>query len=114
MAPLLAVENLQTEFHTPDGIVKAVNGISYTLNEGEILGIVGESGSGKSVSVLSLLQLLPHPPAYIKAGTAVFDGRDLLQMSTQETGGTSLWQWTMKFDQSSDSQDIPDSFFVVN
>jgi len=81
MGRLLEVENLQTEFHTAEGVVKAVNGISYTLDEGEILGIVGESGSGKSVSVLSLLKLLPQPPAHIKGGSAVFDGRDLLQMS---------------------------------
>jgi oligopeptide transport system ATP-binding protein len=84
MAHLLEVENLQTEFHTAEGIVKAVNGVSYTINEGEILGIVGESGSGKSVSVLSLLQLLPQPPAHIKGGTAVFDGSDLLKMSSPE------------------------------
>lgn len=84
MARLLEVDNLQTEFHTTEGIVKAVNGISYTLDEGEIIGIVGESGSGKSVSVLSLLQLIPQPPAYIKGGTAVFGGRDLLQMSSME------------------------------
>ncbi|MCA9946494.1 MAG: ABC transporter ATP-binding protein [Anaerolineales bacterium] len=84
MAHLLKVENLQTEFHTAEGVVKAVNGISYTLDEGEILGIVGESGSGKSVGVLSLLQLLPQPPAHIKGGTAVFDGQDLLQMSPPE------------------------------
>lgn len=84
MAHLLEVENLQTEFHTAEGVVKAVNSVSYTLDEGEILGIVGESGSGKSVSVLSLLQLLPQPPAHIKGGTAVFDGRDLLQMSAKE------------------------------
>jgi oligopeptide transport system ATP-binding protein len=84
MARLLEVTDLQTEFNTSDGIVKAVNGISYTLDEAEIIGIVGESGSGKSVSVLSLLQLLPQPPARIKGGTAVFDGRDLLQMSDSE------------------------------
>ncbi|MDX1416700.1 MAG: ABC transporter ATP-binding protein [Candidatus Promineifilaceae bacterium] len=84
MSHLLDVENLQTEFHTAEGVVKAVNGISYALNEGEILGIVGESGSGKSVSVLSLLQLLPQPPAFIKGGTARFNGRDLLQMSDTE------------------------------
>ncbi|MAT99221.1 MAG: peptide ABC transporter ATP-binding protein [Anaerolineaceae bacterium] len=84
MAHLLEVENLQTEFHTAEGVVKAVNGVSYTLDEGEILGIVGESGSGKSVSVLSLLQLLPQPPAKIRGGTAVFDERDLLQMSAKE------------------------------
>ena len=84
MAALLDVQNLQTEFHTTEGIVKAVNGVSYTLEEGGILGIVGESGSGKSVSVLSLLQLLPSPPAYMKGGAAVFDGRDLMQMSKKE------------------------------
>ncbi len=84
MAALLEVKNLQTEFHTAEGVVKAVNGVSYTLEAGEILGIVGESGSGKSVSVLSLLQLLPTPPAHIKGGSAVYDGRDLLQMSKQE------------------------------
>ena len=84
MVALLDVQNLQTEFHTTEGIVKAVNGVSYTLEEGGILGIVGESGSGKSVSVLSLLQLLPSPPAYMKGGAAVFDGRDLMQMSKKE------------------------------
>lgn len=84
MSTLLEVENLQTEFHTAEGVVKAVNGISYSLNQNEILGIVGESGSGKSVSVLSLLQLLPQPPAHIKDGTAVFAGRDLLKMPKQE------------------------------
>jgi oligopeptide transport system ATP-binding protein len=82
--PLLDVQNLQTEFHTAEGIVRAVNGISYSLGENEILGIVGESGSGKSVSVLSLLQLLPQPPAHIKGGVAVFAGRDLLKMPTKE------------------------------
>jgi len=81
---LLEVEGLKTEFNTADGIVKAVNGISYSLDEGEILGIVGESGSGKSVSVLSLLQLLPQPPAFIKGGRAMFAGRDLLKMTTKE------------------------------
>ncbi len=84
MAAILEVENLQTEFHTAEGVVKAVNGISYTLDSGEVLGIVGESGSGKSVSVLSLLQLLPQPPARIKDGTAVFGGQDLLHMSDRE------------------------------
>ena len=84
MAAILEVENLQTEFHTAEGVVKAVNGISYTLDSGEVLGIVGESGSGKSVSVLSLLQLLPRPPARIKDGTAVFNGQDLLHMSDRE------------------------------
>jgi oligopeptide transport system ATP-binding protein len=87
VSTLLEVENLQTEFHTAEGVVKAVNGISYALGENEILGIVGESGSGKSVSVLSLLQLLPQPPAHIKGGAAVFAGQDLLKMKTREIRG---------------------------
>jgi oligopeptide transport system ATP-binding protein len=81
---LLEVRDLQTEFHTAEGIVKAVNGISYSLDDNEILGIVGESGSGKSVSVLSLLKLLPEPPAFIKGGKAFFENVDLLEMSTEE------------------------------
>ncbi|MEM8750989.1 MAG: ABC transporter ATP-binding protein [Pseudomonadota bacterium] len=80
----MAVENLQTVFHTKGGAVHAVNGVSLTLKPGELLGIVGESGSGKSVSMMSLLRLLPMPPAEIVSGTAHFDGRDLLQMSEEE------------------------------
>jgi len=79
MAELLNVKNLTTYFYRTDGIVKAVDGISYSLNQGETLGIVGESGSGKSVSVLSLLKLLGQN-GRIKAGEAVFSGRDLLKM----------------------------------
>jgi len=82
--PLLEVENLTTEFHTVEGVIQAVNGISYHLDEGEILGIVGESGSGKSVGVLSLLQLVPQPLGQIKSGQVLFDGKDLLQMSDDE------------------------------
>ena len=62
MASLLQVKDLQTQFFTQDGVVKAVNGISYELNEGETLGIVGESGSGKSVGVMSVMRLIPSPP----------------------------------------------------
>ena len=83
MAPLLNVENLQTQFKTEEGLVHAVNGISYYLNAGEILGIVGESGSGKSVSVLSLMGLLPQPPAVI-TGSAHFEGSDLIKLSDDE------------------------------
>ncbi|MBC8509368.1 MAG: ABC transporter ATP-binding protein [Chloroflexi bacterium] len=83
MAPLLNVENLQTHFKTEEGLVHAVNGISYYLNAGEILGIVGESGSGKSVSVLSLMGLLPQPPAII-TGSAHFEGSDLIKLSDDE------------------------------
>jgi oligopeptide transport system ATP-binding protein len=84
MTSLLEVNNLTTEFRTAEGIVQAVNGISYELKEGEILGIVGESGSGKSVGVLSLLQLIPQPPGRITDGQVLFDGDDLLRMSDEQ------------------------------
>ena len=81
---LLEVKNLVTRFDTEDGIVHAVNGISYTLDRGESMGIVGESGSGKSVSVLSITGLIPEPPGRIAAGEVIFDGRDLLQLKRAE------------------------------
>lgn len=84
MARLLEVRNLQTQFFTQDGIVKAVNGVSYTLNEGETLGVVGESGCGKSVGVMSLIKLIPSPPGKIVGGEVIFDGQDLLKMSDNE------------------------------
>jgi len=84
MAPLLEVRNLKTRFFTQDGVVHAVNGISYTLNEGETLGIVGESGCGKSVSVLSIMRLIPEPPGRIVGGEVLFEGQDLLKMSSEE------------------------------
>ncbi len=77
--PLLEVNNLRTSFHTRNGTVRAVSGVSFSLEKGEILGIVGESGSGKSVTCLSLLGLLPQPPARIEGGPAVFAGVDLLR-----------------------------------
>jgi len=80
---LLEVKGLETRFFTQDGVVKAVNGISYTLNEGETLAIVGESGCGKSVGVLSLLRLIPEPPGKVTGGEAVFLGRDLLKMNKE-------------------------------
>jgi len=84
MAPLLEVKNLRTEFVTQDGIVQAVNGISFSLEEGETLGIVGESGCGKSVSMLSLMRLIPQPPGRIVEGEVWFQGRDLLKLSNEE------------------------------
>ena len=75
--PLLEVDNLQTHFHTRDGVVRAVDGISFHLERGEILGLVGESGSGKSVSCASLLGLVPQPPGRITAARMHFDGHDL-------------------------------------
>lgn len=84
MTTLLEVKGLKTQFFTQDGVVHAVNGISYTLNEGETLGIVGESGSGKSVGVMSLIRLIPSPPGKIVAGEVIFEGRDLLKVSDEE------------------------------
>ncbi len=84
MAAVLEVKNLETRFETHDGTVYAVNGVSFYLNEGETLGVVGESGCGKSVTMLSLLGLIPKPPGKIAAGQALFIGQDLLQMSEDE------------------------------
>jgi oligopeptide transport system ATP-binding protein len=84
MAALLEVQDLRTQFQTRDGIVYAVNGVNYQLAEGETLGIVGESGCGKSVSVLSLMRLIPQPPGKIASGLALFQGKDLLQMSPEQ------------------------------
>jgi len=81
---LLDVKGLETRFFTQDGVVKAVNGISYSLDESETLAIVGESGCGKSVSVMSLLRLIPEPPGKITGGEALFMGRDLLKMKTDD------------------------------
>jgi len=81
---LLDVRGLQTRFRTQQGVVHAVNGVSFGLKEGETLGVVGESGCGKSVTVLSLLKLIPTPPGKIAAGEAEFFGHDLLKMSNEE------------------------------
>src|SRR5262245_35152305 len=81
---LLDVQGLETTFKTPEGVVHAVNGVSFGLKEGETLGVVGESGCGKSVSMLSILGLVPSPPGKIKSGKAFFFGQDLLKMSSHE------------------------------
>ena len=78
---LLEVNGLKIYFHTRNGLVKAVDDVSFSVDAGETLAIVGESGSGKSVTCYSLLDLLPKPPAVIEAGTALFDGEDLLSCS---------------------------------
>ena len=83
-SPVLQVEDVRTCFHTQDGTVHAVNGISFDLHKGELLGVVGESGSGKSVTMLSMLKLLPMPPGEIVSGTAKFDGQDLLTLAPGE------------------------------
>jgi len=82
--PLLAVANLRTHFHTRDGVVRAVDGVSFEVAAGETLAIVGESGCGKSVTSLSILRLLPMPPARIAEGRIEFEGRDLLGLPEAE------------------------------
>ncbi len=81
---LLEVRNLQTRFYTNEGVVKAVDGVSFHLEEGEVLGLVGESGCGKSVSALSIMRLIPNPPGRIIGGQAIFEGQDLLALSEAE------------------------------
>ncbi|TMC75181.1 MAG: ABC transporter ATP-binding protein [Chloroflexi bacterium] len=84
MAQLLAVTDLHTQFFTRDGVVRAVDGVSFELDQGETLGIVGESGCGKSVTALSLMRLIPQPPGKIVKGSIVFDGADVLKMDDDE------------------------------
>ena len=81
MSALLDVRNLRTEFRTGAGLVRAVDGVSYTVDPGETVAIVGESGSGKSVGAMSILRLIPDPPGRITDGQILFDGRDLLGLS---------------------------------
>ena len=84
MAPLIEVKDLKTHFFTPSGVVKAVNGISYSVDEGEVVAIVGESGCGKSVGAMSIMQLIPNPPGRIVNGEVLFQGKDLTQLSDAE------------------------------
>ena len=84
MPKLLEVKNLRTQFFTQDGVVHAVNGISYSVDKSETVAIVGESGSGKSVGVMSLIRLIPQPPGKIVDGEVWFDGQDLLKLSEDE------------------------------
>lgn len=81
---LLQVKDLQTRFRTAEGTVYAVNGVSFDLNEGETLAVVGESGCGKTVTMLSIMRLIPIPPGLIASGSARYAGRDLFQISEHE------------------------------
>ena len=83
MATLLEVKNRKTHFFTMEGVVKAVDGVSYELNEGETLGLVGESGCGKSVSALSVMRLIPDPPGKIIDGEILLDGEDILKIDME-------------------------------
>jgi oligopeptide/dipeptide ABC transporter ATP-binding protein len=84
MSSLLEVQDLRTRFHTPEGTVYAVNGISFNVDEGETLAVVGESGCGKSVSMLSILRLIPTPPGEIAGGVALYSNEDLLKKTEEE------------------------------
>src|SRR5688500_227618 len=90
---MLEVNSLKTHFRTQDGVVKAVDGVSFSLEPGETLGIVGESGSGKSVTALSIMQLNPRPPVEYPEGEILFEGQDLLEVSEkrmQEIRGNDI------------------------
>ena len=92
-APVLDVKDLKTVFKTRSGEVHAVNSVSFDLKPGELLGVVGESGSGKSVTMMSLIGLLPSLPAEVRAGQVLFDGHDLLQTdadSLRDIRGASI------------------------
>jgi len=84
VSKLLQIENLQTQFFTSAGVVRAVDGINYDVAQGETVAVVGESGCGKSVGAMSILRLIPNPPGKIVGGKIIFDGRDLLKVSDQE------------------------------
>ena len=83
-APLLEVKNLRTQFQTQDGIVRAVDDVSFYVMPGETLGVVGESGCGKSMTGLSIMRLIPMPPGKIASGEIIFEGKDLLKMNDDE------------------------------
>jgi oligopeptide transport system ATP-binding protein len=82
--PILSVRDLRTYFHTDSGVVKAVDGVSFDVRKGEVLGIVGESGSGKSVTAMTILGLLQVPPAKIESGQVLWKGQDLLKMTDRD------------------------------
>jgi oligopeptide transport system ATP-binding protein len=95
--PILSVSQLVTQFRTSEGIVHAVNGLSFQLHQDEILGVVGESGCGKSVTMLSILRLIHQPPARILSGEALFQGQDLLKMNSGEIRNVRGRQISMVF-----------------
>ena len=97
MAKLLEIDNLRTQFFTSAGIVQAVDGVSYDVDEGETVAVVGESGCGKSVSALSILRLIPWPPGRIVGGTIRFMGKNLLELNDAEIRSVRGRQIAMVF-----------------
>src|SRR6266568_4992677 len=100
--PLLDVRGLQTSFHTTDGVVRAVTGVDFHVDRGEIMGLVGESGCGKSVTSLSIMRLIA-PPGRIEAGEVIFDGTDLLKVPLGEMRGLRGDRISMIFQQPTSS-----------
>ncbi len=94
---ILSVKDLRTYFHTDNGVVKAVDGLSFDIHKGEVLGVVGESGSGKSITAMSILGLIPVPPGRIESGQILWKGRDLLSMSDRELRSVRGGQIAMIF-----------------
>ena len=86
---LLDIRGLRTQFFTDDGLARAVDGVSYSLERGETVGVVGESGCGKSVTALSILRLIPDPPGKIVDGEILFEGTNLLTLSPAECVGSA-------------------------
>ena len=84
MSDLLNIDNLSVEFHTPEGVARAVENVSITIKPGESIGLVGESGCGKSVTAMSVLRLIPSPPSRVGSGRILFNGTDLLEVSDEE------------------------------
>ncbi|HSH35391.1 ABC transporter ATP-binding protein [Schnuerera sp.] len=84
MSKLLEVKNLKTYFYTDDGIVKAIDGVNFSVEAGKTIGIVGESGCGKSITAMSILRLIPDPPGKIVDGEVIFEGEDLTKVSNKE------------------------------
>ena len=86
---ILSVKDLVVHYETQDGVVEAVNNISFTLNKGEALGLVGETGAGKTTVALAIMGLLPHPPAHVIQGEIVFNGENLLEKGKKKRCGLS-------------------------
>ncbi len=103
--PVLSIRELTVEFHTEDGVVHAVNDVNYDLFPGETLGIVGESGSGKSVSVMTMLGLIPQPPGKVVKGEALYGDRDLLTLPANEMREIRGGEIAMIFQ---DPDDVPE------